>query len=122
MKSLQSCNFSCLRLLVRHIVSLHRRQRDKVAVARGAKRRALLAQAILWTAGACRRVGRTLGRPRHGGPQQRAKPDNPLRIQGEAVIWSAAVNGKMQRRSDLRRATPQCLRKMPRVVKRDVSK
>jgi hypothetical protein len=90
--------------------------------ARGAKRRAPLARPILGTAGACRRDGRTLGRPRHGGPQQRAKPDNPLRIQGEAVIWSAAVNGKMHRRSDLRRATPRCLRKMPCVVKRDVSK
>src|SRR3981081_1462859 len=59
--------------------------------ARGAKRRAPLARPILGTAGAGRRDGRTLGRPRNGGPQQRAKPDNPLRIQGEQVIWTAAV-------------------------------
>jgi len=84
--------------------------------ARGAKRHTPLARPILGTAGACRRDGRTLGRPRNGGPQQRAKPDNPLLIQGEQVIWTAAVNGKMQRRSDLRRATPRGLRKMPRVV------
>ena len=71
--------------------------------ARGAKRRAPLARPILGTAGACRRDGRTLGRPRNGGPQQRAKPDNPLRVQGEAVIWTAAV----RKNATAKRPTPR---------------
>jgi hypothetical protein len=117
MKSPQSRNFSCLTTPR----SSHRLSTPPTAAqcgcsARGAKRRAPLARPILQTAG--RAVGwshapaTSLLRGRSSEP-----PDDPRQIQGEGIIWRAAVTAKSTTRS-----APQCLRKKPRVVKRDVSK
>ena len=78
MKSPQSCNFSCLRRLVRHIVSQHRQRRHKVAVARGAKRRAPLARPILETYVPSRWSHAPATPPRRRRSSE--PPDDPLHI------------------------------------------